>query len=95
MQEKRKHSRSRAKTAIELSHEDFGTLVLSSRDISEGGVYVFQEPGQVQPPLGTIVQLEVRGVMGQPVQQVQAEVVRADADGIGMRFLQNPFVESE
>ncbi len=91
MREQRKHSRSRLPAAIELSHDSFGTIMLTSRDISDRGVFVLGAPGLELPPVGTILNLKINGVMGRETPEVLAEVVRTDDDGIGICFLQELF----
>jgi len=91
MDEQRKHGRTRAQAAIKLSHDSFGTIWVGSRDISDGGIFVIREPGQVLPLVGTVLNLTVSGVMAHELPEIQAEVVRADDDGIGIRFMQAVF----
>lgn len=91
MHEQRKHGRTRSSAVIELSHDSIGTILVSSRDVSDRGVFVFREPGLELPPVGTILNLKITGVMGHERPEVLAEVVRTDDDGIGICFLQELF----
>lgn len=91
MNEQRRHDRTPSAAVIELSHDSIGTILVSSRDISGRGVFVFGEPGLELPPVGTILNLKITGAMGHEMPEVLAEVVRTDEDGIGICFLQELF----
>lgn len=91
MDEQRKHGRAKSPVAIELSHEDLGTIWVSSRDISIGGVFVLLEAGQKPPPVGTVLNLKINGIMGGEKPELLARVVRIEADGIALHFMQDLF----
>ncbi len=63
-----------------------GELLVKTRDISDGGVFVVLEPEQI-PPVGTRLTGQVQGLMDDaPV--LQLEVVRVEPAGVGLRFIQ-------
>lgn len=83
--DKREHSRTPLVCRIKIQHESLGELVVKTRDISDGGVFVVLDPDQV-PPVGSIVTGQVQGLMAEaPV--VEMEVVRIESEGVGLRFL--------
>jgi hypothetical protein len=90
--EQRKHGRAKSPVAIELSHDDLGTIWVSSRDISEGGVFVSLGADQVSPPVGTVLNLKISGFMSGEKPELLAKVVRIEADGIALQFLQDLFL---
>lgn len=85
MADKREYPRTPMACRIKIWHESLGELLVKTRDISEGGVFVVLEPDQM-PPIGSHVTGQVQGLTDQaPV--VRMEVVRTEPEGIGLKFL--------
>lgn len=85
MAEKRRHPRTPISSKIRISHESFGSIVVRTRDVSSGGVFLLLEEIP-NLPLGTVVEGQIQDDMpDRPV--VQMEIVRVDAEGFGLRFL--------
>jgi len=85
MSDKREHARTPMACRIKIQHESIGELMVKTRDISDGGVFVILEPDQV-PPVGSVVTGQVQGMMVEaPI--VEMEVVRVEPEGVGLRFL--------
>lgn len=85
MSDKRQFVRTPFACRIKIQHESIGELMVKTRDISDGGVFVILDPDQV-PPIGSIVTGQVQGMPGEaPV--LDMEVVRAEPDGVGLKFL--------
>lgn len=85
MNDQRVHIRTPLSCKIKLMHEGIGEVLVKTRDISEGGVFVVLEPDQV-PTIGTIVTGQVQGLAGDaPI--LRMEVVRIESVGVGLRFL--------
>lgn len=83
--EKRQHVRTPFVCRIKIIHDSVGELVVKTRDISDGGVFVVLEPDQI-PPIGSIVKGQVQGLFEEaPI--LEMEVVRIEAGGVGLRFL--------
>lgn len=83
--EKRVHLRTPITCQIKLWHDQLGEMLVKTRDISDGGVFVVLDPDQA-PPLGSIVTGQVQGLMDDaPV--LKMEVVRAEPEGVGLRFV--------
>lgn len=83
--DKRKHIRTQLQCKIKISHATFGDVIVKTMDISDGGVYVALDPEQI-PPIGTVVKGQVQGLMDDaPI--LDMEVMRVDAKGIGLRFI--------
>lgn len=88
MTNQRAHERTPLACRIKLSHQSIGDVVGRTRDISQGGIFVEQEPSHA-PPVGAIVSGQVQGlVIDSPVMQM--EVVRIASEGLGLRFLGRP-----
>jgi hypothetical protein len=84
--DKRRHVRTTFACRIKIAHDSVGELLVKTRDISDGGVFVVLEPEQI-PPIGTRLTGQVQGLMDDaPV--LQLEVVRVEPAGVGLRFLQ-------
>jgi hypothetical protein len=83
--DQRRHIRTPFSCRIKITHESVGELLVKTRDISDGGVFVVLNPDQI-PPVGTVLQGQVQGLMEDaPVLSMQ--VVRVEAGGVGLRFL--------
>lgn len=83
-QNKRRHVRTPLVCRIKVTHNN-EELLVKTRDISDGGVFVVLEPEQV-PPIGTMVTGQVQGLMDDaPV--LEMEVVRIEPSGVGLRFI--------
>ncbi|HSX51546.1 MAG TPA: PilZ domain-containing protein [Cellvibrio sp.] len=84
--DQRRHVRTAFACRIKITHESVGELLVKTRDISDGGVFVVLEPDQI-PPVGTLLTGQVQGLMDDaPV--LQLEVVRVEPTGVGLRFVQ-------
>lgn len=85
--EKRRHVRTPFVCRIKIMHDSVGEMLVKTRDISDGGVFVVLEPEQI-PPIGTHLSGQVQGLMNEaPV--LEMEVVRVEPSGVGLRFV-NP-----
>ncbi|RYZ82182.1 MAG: PilZ domain-containing protein [Moraxellaceae bacterium] len=83
--EKRKHIRTPLQCKIKIVHDSVGELIVKTRDISDGGVFVILDANQV-PPIGTHVTGQVQGLMDDaPI--LEMEVVRVEPTGVGLRFV--------
>ncbi|WP_301151448.1 PilZ domain-containing protein [Metapseudomonas otitidis] len=83
----RQHPRTPMKCRIKISHESFGDLFAQTRDLSDGGVYV-RHPGLVALPVGTILTGQVQDLPFEaPI--LQMEIMRVDAEGVGLRFVES------
>lgn len=81
---KRRHVRTPLVCRIKVTHNNEEMLV-KTRDISDGGVFVVLEPEQV-PPIGTVVTGQVQGLLDDaPI--LEMEVVRIEPAGVGLRFI--------
>ena len=83
--DKRQYIRTPLQCKIKIIHDSFGEVIVKTLDISDGGVYVALASDKI-PPVGTIVKGQVQGLMDDaPI--VDMEVMRVDAGGIGLRFI--------
>lgn len=84
-EDKREHNRTPLVCRIKIQHESIGEIVVKTRDISDGGVFVALEPAQM-PPIGSVVVGQVQGMMVEaPV--LEMEVVRIEPGGVGLKFI--------
>jgi hypothetical protein len=84
--DKRQHERTPLRTNIRITHATFGELLVKTRDISFGGVFLLTSD-QPLPPIGTIIEGQVQDDYGErPV--VKMEIVRVEAGGVGVMFIE-------
>ena len=73
------------KAKVKITHPSFGELTATTKDISDGGIFLVTE-GHEMPPVGTIIQGQVQGLTGDaPI--LKMEIMRAMPEGIGLRFI--------
>ena len=83
-QDKRQHVRTKFNANVTLSHQQ-QRFQLKTGDISDGGAYILHQ-GSELPAVGEVVDVQVQGMGGEaPI--VKMAVVRADKEGIGLKFL--------
>jgi hypothetical protein len=81
----RQHERVPLTSRIRITHESFGSVVVKTRDISLGGVYLIVDDLTMPPP-GTVIEGQIQDEMeDRPV--VRMEVVRIEPNGVGLKFL--------
>ena len=86
MVEKRENYRSTVSVPLKIQHESFGTLNVSSRDLSVGGVYALVEQTHDLPAAGSVINVQVLNNLA--IQsEIDAEIVRVDDGGFGLRFI--------
>jgi len=87
MNERREKHRSTVSIPFKVSHESFGTLTIHSRDISMAGIFALHDIESEIPEPGSVINVQVVGLAGADQSEVQAEVVRVDDGGFGLKFL--------
>ena len=88
MSNSRKNVRTPLKVRLRIEHPLHGELMVTTRDISECGVYVLMDQAQNMLAMGEQVQGQVQGLpMEAPI--LTLEVVRVEPLGVGLRFIQN------
>ena len=85
MRDQRKFQRTRLKCRVKVTHKDLGEIEVNSRDISDGGIFLVTNDMEM-PPLGTIVEGQVQGLMDD-APLVEMEIVRVETTGVGLRFV--------
>ncbi|TIH10532.1 PilZ domain-containing protein [Pseudomonas leptonychotis] len=87
MSNSRKSLRTPLKVRLRIDHPVHGEMLVTTRDISECGVYVLIDQAQNMLAMGERVQGQVQGLpMEAPI--LSLEVVRVEALGVGLRFVQ-------
>nr|WP_298164481.1 PilZ domain-containing protein [uncultured Pseudomonas sp.] len=88
MSNQRKNVRTPLKVRLRIEHPLHGELLVSTRDISDCGVYVLMDQGADLLTLGEQVTGQVQGLpMEAPI--LQLEVVRVEPMGVGLRFVRS------
>ncbi len=83
--DKRTEQRTPMRCQLRVSHPSIGDVIVSTRDISDGGVFLLTE-NIPMPPVGSIVQGQVQG-MGEMAPVLKMEIVRMEPAGIGLKFI--------
>lgn len=86
--DRRVHSRTALSAKVKVVHEQFGEFVFSTRDISDGGVFIVLNDEPFAPQLGDKVTVQVQG-LPVPAPTLDMVVVRQTNDGFGLQFDQN------
>jgi hypothetical protein len=85
MDNKREHKRTPLKVQLRIDHPIHGQMLVTTRDISENGVFVVIDDAQRLLQIGELVSGQVQGLpMEAPV--VQMEVVRFEPSGVALVF---------
>ena len=88
--ENRKHLRIGLIVDIELTLPGIGLIDVRTRNISDGGLYLFLEEVKELPPIGTEVTVRLKNQLGdgEAPPTNRAKVVRHEKDGVGLMFLE-------
>lgn len=83
--DKRQYLRTRLTVKFKLYHPVLGERTVTTRDVSEGGVFlILDDPGVL--PVGAKVMGQAQG-LAEEAPRVEMEVVRYEAAGLGLRFV--------
>jgi len=85
MSDNRNDLRTPMKCQVKVSHDSIGEILVNTRDISDGGIFLLTENIDM-PPIGTIVQGQVQG-MGMVAPIIKMQIVRLEPAGIGLKFI--------
>ena len=85
MDNKREHKRTQLKVQLRIDHPLHGQMLVTTRDISESGVFVVIDDAQRLLQIGEVFNGQVQGLpMEAPV--VQLRVVRFEPSGVALVF---------
>ncbi len=85
MDNKREHNRTPLKVQLRIDHPLHGQMLVTTRDISDSGVFVVIDDAQRLLQIGERVSGQVQGLpIEAPV--VQMEVVRFEPSGVALIF---------
>lgn len=83
--DRRIHHRTAMSAKVKVFHESLGEFVFSTRDISDGGVFIVVEADPFEPVIGDRVQVQVQGLpVAAPI--LDMVIVRKTVDGFGLQF---------
>jgi hypothetical protein len=84
MNDKRQHERIAFPGEVKIMHPDFGSIIGRTRDLSDGGLFLFVENN---PGLGVGAQVTVQAqdISGE-APLVEATVVRVEAGGVALKY---------
>jgi len=86
--DRREHIRTAMSAKVKVVHEELGEFIFSTRDISDGGVFIVVDTEPFAPNLGDTVTVQVQG-LPVPALILEMVVVRKTNDGYGLQFDQN------
>ncbi|WP_449286848.1 PilZ domain-containing protein [Marinobacter sp. PE14] len=86
--DRREHIRTAMSAKVKVVHEELGEFIFSTRDISDGGVFIVVDTEPFAPNLGDQVTVQVQG-LPVPAPILEMVVVRKTNDGYGLQFDQN------
>ncbi|MDH5632154.1 MAG: PilZ domain-containing protein [Gammaproteobacteria bacterium] len=83
--ENRRHPRNPIAVMMKVWHPQFGEKLVTTRDLSDGGLFIVCDPATM-PAMGEILDGQVQSEHAElPI--VKMEIVRAEKDGLGLRFV--------
>lgn len=82
---RREHIRTALNAKVKVTHDTLGEGVFSTRDISDGGIFVVIEDSGFVPETGDVVTVQVQG-LPVPAPELTMVVVRKSNDGFGLQF---------
>ncbi|WP_252272334.1 PilZ domain-containing protein [Pseudomonas subflava] len=85
MDNKRDHLRTPLKVQLRIDHPLHGQMLVTTRDISESGVFVVIDDAQRLLQIGEVVQGQVQG-LPIPAPVVQMQVIRFEPSGVALKF---------
>lgn len=85
MDNRRTTPRTRFSSRVRIEHAEHGAGLFTTGNMSDGGVYV--ENGAFELAVGDLVTLQVQDLPGDGAPRVRMRVVRRDASGYGLLFL--------
>ncbi|MDC0663268.1 PilZ domain-containing protein [Marinobacter sp. SS21] len=83
--DRREHLRTSMTTKVSVEHPIKGRVVVPTRDISDGGVFILAAEGELELELGDAVSVQVQG-LPVPAPVLEMVVVRKVPDGYGLQF---------
>ncbi|MBN7769280.1 PilZ domain-containing protein [Marinobacter daepoensis] len=83
--DRREHSRTAMSAKVKVVHQRLGEFVFSTRDISDGGVFIVPGEQPFEPSIGDLVTVQVQG-LPVPAPILHMVVVRRTVDGFGLQF---------
>ncbi|WP_043312218.1 PilZ domain-containing protein [Pseudomonas sp. ML96] len=82
---KREHKRTPLKVQLRIDHPVHGQMLVTTRDISDSGVFVVIDEAQSLLQIGEVVSGQVQG-LPIPAPIVQMQVVRFEPSGVALIF---------
>ena len=83
--DRREHIRTAMSAKVKVVHAEQGEFIFSTRDISDGGVFIVVDTEPFTPSLGDKVTVQVQG-LPVPAPVLEMVVVRKTNDGYGLQF---------
>lgn len=83
--DRREHIRTAMSAKVKVVHPELGEFVFSTRDISDGGVFIIVDGQAFEPSIGDKVTVQVQG-LPVPAPVLDMLIVRKTNDGLGLQF---------
>jgi hypothetical protein len=87
MNDKRRYARIPLSTRVKITHPSFGSVIVMTRNLSNGGVFLDTQ-GIELPPIGSILEGQVQDSPDEAPEApiVKMKIVREEAEGVGVMF---------
>jgi hypothetical protein len=85
MKKNRLHLRHTIGVIVKITHESINEIVVETKNISDGGLFVVVNPMKM-PPIGAIIKGQVQD-MGEEPPIVKMNVVRVANHGVGLKYI--------
>jgi len=86
--DRREHMRTAMSAKVKVVHETLGEFIFSTRDISDGGVFIVVDTEPFAPQIGDTVTVQVQG-LPVPAPVLEMVVVRKTNHGHRLQFDQS------
>ena len=83
--DRREYIRTAMSAKVKVVRPELGEFMFSTRDISDGGVFIIVEAEPFEPNIGDLVTVQVQG-LPVPAPVLDMVIVRRTNDGLGLQF---------
>ncbi|AHI28012.1 PilZ domain-containing protein [Marinobacter similis] len=83
--DRREYIRTAMSAKVKVVHPELGEFMFSTRDISDGGVFIIVDADPFEPNIGDTVTVQVQG-LPVPAPVLEMVIVRRTNDGLGLQF---------
>ncbi|MDH5766224.1 MAG: PilZ domain-containing protein [Gammaproteobacteria bacterium] len=88
--DKRKYQRKEIDLEVELSYPDISPMIVHTRDVSAGGMFILLDNAEKRPIIGEMVHVKLVGESAaqEVLPESAAIVVHQDPTGVGLAYIE-------